>query len=141
MTEGPFEYVLVGFPDEGFRAELVSALIDLVGFGTVRILDLIVIRKDEAGAVAALEIDELDDELRDLFFDLDGEYDGLLNDSDIDIAARAVAPGHAAVLLIWEDVWAAKFAEDMRRIEGEVIVNERLYAPVVARALHYPIAV
>lgn len=135
MPEGPFEYVLVRFPGERFRAELVSALIDLVGLGNVRILDLVIIKKDAEGGVASMEIHELDDDTRELFFDLDGEYDGLFSDEDIALAADEIASGDMAVALIWEDIWAAKFAAAVREAAGEVVVSERLPRAAVQQAL------
>lgn len=135
MTNGPYEYVVITFPDGGFRAELVPALVDLVGFGTVRILDLVVIQKSDDGSVLSMEIDELDDESRELFFDLDGEYDGLLSAEDIALAAEEVSPGNTAVVVIWEDLWAANFADAIRRADGEVIVSQRLPRDVVQHAM------
>jgi hypothetical protein len=135
MTDGPYEYVVIVFPDGGFCGELVPALVDLVGFGTVRILDLVVIQRRDDGSFVSMEIDELDDESRELFYDLDGEYDGLLSAEDIELAAQEVSPGSSAVVIIWEDLWAANFADAIRRASGDVIVSERLPRDVVRRAM------
>jgi Family of unknown function (DUF6325) len=135
VSDGPFDYLLVGFPDDRFQVEIVPMLIDLVGLGAVRILDLVVISRDGAGAVQIMEIDDLDDDLRELFFDLDGEYDGVLNDADIALAAEQVAPGHTAVGIVWEDVWAARFADAVSRADGTVIATERLPSGAVQRAM------
>ncbi|MGX7678982.1 DUF6325 family protein [Jatrophihabitans sp. DSM 45814] len=135
MARGPIEYLLVKFPDNRFRAELVPALINLVEMNTVRILDLVVISRGADGTVASMEIDDLDEDVRELFFELDGEYDGLISDADIELAAAGVEPGSTAVALIWENTWAAAFAEALRDADGEVIANERIPRPVAEMAL------
>ncbi len=61
MTTGPVEYIIVGFPGNKFTGEIAPELIALVESGTVRILDLIFIGKDDDGKCSAFEIDELDE--------------------------------------------------------------------------------
>jgi hypothetical protein len=98
-------------------------------------LDLVIIKKDAEGAVASMEIHELDDDIRELFFDLDGEYEGLFSDEDIASAADEIASGDMAIALIWEDVWAGTFAAAVREAAGEVVVSERLPRAAVQQAL------
>ena len=50
MTIGPVEYIIVGFPGNKFNGEIAPELMALVESGTVRILDLIFIGKDDDGA-------------------------------------------------------------------------------------------
>jgi hypothetical protein len=40
MTLGPVEYLVIRFPGNQFRGEIVPALADLVESGTIRTLDL-----------------------------------------------------------------------------------------------------
>ncbi len=135
MTDGPVEVLLVHFPDNRFRPELVASLIDLVELGTIRLLDLVVIRKDNDGTVTSLEIDDLEPETRELFFDLDGEYDGLISDEDITLAGADLPGGTSAAMLIWENTWAARFAAALRDSGADVVVHDRLPQPVVEEAL------
>ena len=97
MPEGPVEYLLVTFPDGQFRGELVASLVDLVDTETIRILDLVVIAKANDGTVTSLEIDDLDDNHRDLFSDLCGEYGGLPSAEEIAFAAEGLDSGQLAV--------------------------------------------
>ena len=55
MAIGPVEYIIIGFPENQFKGEIVPALADLVESGTVRILDLIFVTKDEDGDVTSIE--------------------------------------------------------------------------------------
>ena len=50
MTEiGPVDYLIVGFPGNKFRGEIAPALADLVDAGTIRIIDIAFVGKDENG--------------------------------------------------------------------------------------------
>ena len=62
MSVGPIEYLVVAFPGNKFRGEIVPALAELVESNTIRILDLVFILKDEEGNVAAIELADLDPE-------------------------------------------------------------------------------
>jgi len=56
MSLGPVEYVLIEFPGNKFKGEIVPALQELVQAGTIRIIDLIFITKDVDGSVVSLEL-------------------------------------------------------------------------------------
>ncbi|MFJ1566742.1 hypothetical protein [Streptomyces erythrochromogenes] len=60
MDIGPVEYVVIAFPGHRFRGEVAPELKALVASGTVRILDLTFIKKDEDGSVSFVELDALD---------------------------------------------------------------------------------
>ena len=133
MTTGPVEYIIVGFPGNKFNGKIAPELIDLVESGTVRILDLIFISKDADGAVVSLEIDELDASVG--FTGLDADVGGLIGPDDIEFAARNLEPNSSAALLIWEDVWAAPFAEAVRESGGVLLQGARIPAELITPAL------
>jgi hypothetical protein len=134
MTTGPVEYIIVGFPGNKFTGEIAPELIALVDSGTVRILDLVFIGKDAEGSVVIFEIEELDALAG--FAKLDADVGGIISPEDIEYAAAVLEPNSSAALLIWEDVWAAPFAEAVRRSDGVLLEGARipheLIAPVLA---------
>ena len=133
MTTGPLEYIIVGFPGNKFTGEIAPELIALVDSGTVRILDLIFIGKDADGSVVAFEIDELDAVAG--FGGIDGEVGGLISPEDIEYAAAALEPDSSAALLIWEDVWAARFAAALRNANGVLLEGARIPHELIAPLL------
>lgn len=135
MPDPPVEFTLIEFPGEAFRVDLVPALIDLVDTETVQILDLLVVRKDAQGNVTAVEIDELDDDAMEAFTELRGEYDGLLSDQDALLAAESVAPGESAMLVVWQNLWAGRFADAVEAANGAVVAHRRIPAERVRAAL------
>ena len=70
---GPVEYLVVEFPGSRFSSEIVPALIELVETETIRIIDLLFIKKDEDGNIASFELSALPEDEAGAFGDLDGE--------------------------------------------------------------------
>jgi hypothetical protein len=116
MTLGPVEYVLIGFPGNRFKGEIIPALAQLVEAGTIRIIDIVFVKKDADGAMEIFEYDALD-EVTDVA-EIEGEAGGLLSDEDIAFAAEALEPDCSAALLVWGDRWAAPLADALRNARG-----------------------
>jgi len=138
MSLGPIEYVVVAFPGNKFKGEIVPALAELVENGTIRILDLVFIAKDEDGNVGAVELAELGEGHEAAGLADISEIDaGLLNEDDVQLAAEALENNSSAGLLVFENVWAARFAEAVRNADGQLLANERIPYEVVQAALAY----
>ena len=123
---GPVDYLVVEFPagQSNFNGEMGAELAALVEAGTIRVLDLLILQKDEAGNVEALEIDDLDalDELRVL----ETEIAELLAAEDVAHLGAALEPGSTAGVLVWENTWAAPFASAARRSGGQLVASGRI---------------
>lgn len=130
MATGPVEYIVVAFPGNEFSGDIVPALTDLVASGTVRILDLVFVGKDAGGHLVSFEIEDVPS-----FADLDADVGGLISTVDIEHAAAALPANTSAALLIWEDVWAAPFAEAVRNAGGLLVEGARIPADDVEDAL------
>lgn len=57
---GPVDSIVVEFPGSKFRGEIAPALDDLVGRGTVRVLDPLLLKADADGSLEAFELADLD---------------------------------------------------------------------------------
>jgi hypothetical protein len=55
MTLGPLEYVMVAFEGNRFSGQILSELRAAQEKGIIRVIDLLVIKKDEQGGVMARE--------------------------------------------------------------------------------------
>ncbi len=106
-------------------------LIDLVDRGLIRLLDLVVVVKEEDGSVATVGIADLGDE----FAVFEGASSGLLGDEDVSEAAGALEPGTTAALLVYENTWAAPFATAVRRSGGQLVASGRIPAADLIAAL------
>ncbi len=131
---GPVDYMIVVFPGNEFKGEVVPALADLVDAGTIRIIDLAFVTKDESGAAAALELTQLAADVQTAFDKLGVEVGGLLNEDDLLGAAEDLEPNSSAALLVWENVWARRTAQAIRDAGGELVAFDRLPHDVVQAA-------
>jgi translation initiation factor IF-2 len=133
VSIGPVEYILLGFPGNNFHGEIAPALARLIENGTVRIIDLVFISKDQDGDVLAIEFDQLE-ELAP-YASLQGEAGGLVSEEDIAYAGAALEPNSSAALIVWEDTWATEFAEAVRNADGIVIEGARIPYELVEAAM------
>jgi hypothetical protein len=131
---GPVDYLIVAFDGNRFQGEIVPALLSLVDQGLVRILDLAVIIKDADGNVLLVESSELPGEISQPLHDLEGEHDDLLAEDDLLLAAEEMAYNTTAAAILYENVWAARFAQAVRNAGGEVLVNVRVPHAIVEAA-------
>lgn len=132
---GPVEYIVIEFPGSRFNGEIVPALSELVANGTIRIIDLVFIKKDDQGQARAFELSDLAHDENAVFDALEGEIDDLLNDEDIAIAAEKLQPGSSAAMMVFENVWAARLSRAILAANGRLVDNARIPAEVVEAAL------
>ena len=137
MSIGPVEYMIVAFPGNQFKGEIVPALQELVDAGTIRIIDLAFVMKDADGAVVTAEMADLDSEVFKAFDALSSETLGLLNEEDLAAAGEELDPNSSAALLVWEDVWATKVRDAIRNAGGELLDLERIPGVVVDAAVEF----
>jgi hypothetical protein len=127
MSLGPVEMLLVKFPGNQFTGEIVPALKELIDTNTIRILDLLFIKKDADGSLTILEVDEVDeDEVYDAFDPLVPEVNGFLAENDALTLAQSLEPNSSAALMLFENVWATRFRDAIVNANGQVILNERI---------------
>jgi len=131
---GPIDYVVLEWPGRQPNGEAVPHLIDLVDRGTIRILDLAFIHKDEDGSVSGIELAELGGQIEQ-FAVFAGASSGLLSDDDLSEAAQALEPGTSAALIVYENSWAAPFAAAVRRSGGQLVASGRIPIDEIEAAL------
>jgi hypothetical protein len=123
---GPVDYLVVEFPAgaSSFTGEMVEELVALVDSGTIRVIDVLILTKDADGVVEAAELSDVG-ELGALQA-LEAELAELLAEEDVEHLAAAMDPGSTAGVLIWENLWAARFGAAARRSGGQLIANGRI---------------
>jgi hypothetical protein len=140
MTEdvaqmGPVDYIVVEFPGSHMTGEGLPLLVDLVDQGLIRILDLEFVRKESDGTVHGIELADLDSEGQLDLTVFQGAFSGLLDEDDIASAGGVLEPGNSAGILIYENVWAAPFANALRRGGAELIASGRIPADDLVAAV------
>ena len=117
---------MVEFPAgaKNFTGEMAAELLKLVHAGTIRLIDVLILDKNEDGSVEATELADIE-QLGEMQ-SIEAELAELLAAEDIDHLAAAMEPGSTAGVLIWENLWAAPFASAARRSGGQLIANGRI---------------
>jgi hypothetical protein len=124
---GPVDIAVIGYPpDAPMTGEAVPLLLDLVDRGIIRVLDVLFVVKEQDGSFAGFEARDLDErDVGDLAM-FEGASSRLLGEDDAAAAAEAIEPGTAAVLIVYENRWAAPFIAAVRRNGGIPIAFERI---------------
>jgi hypothetical protein len=132
---GPIDYVLIEFPGSQFNGQIAPTIVDLVTSETIRLLDLVFVHKTEAGAIETLELGDVAPAEAGDLADIDVGYAGLLADEDLDAAADVLLPGSSALLLVWENTWAAPLATAIRESGGQLVSSGRIPVNAIISAL------
>src|SRR3954470_20672135 len=101
---GPVDYLVVEFPAgaSNFTGEMAKELLALVDSGTIRVIDILILTKDEDGSVEPMELSDIED-LGPLQAG-EAELAELLTADDVEHLAAAMEPGSTAGVLIWENL-------------------------------------
>src|SRR4026209_1169998 len=123
---GPVDYLVVDFPAgaSNFTGEMAKELLALVDAGTIRVIDGLILTKNEDGTVEPMELSDVG-ELGELEA-VEAQLADLLAEEDVKNLANAMEAGSSAGVLIWENLWAAPFASAARRSGGQLIANGRI---------------
>lgn len=123
---GPVDWIVVEFPGSAFNGEIAPALQDLVERDLIRVLDLLVLKKDDDGTLEAFELGDLDESEVGGLRAYETQLAMLLSEEDVAAVAAAVEPGSSAAVLVWENIWAAPFGSAVRRSGGQLVASGRI---------------
>ena len=121
---GPVDLAVIGFAGELRQGGVRQAIADAVDRGAVRVLDVLLVRKDADGKVLMFDAESSGES--DELLGFPTELPDLVGEED----ARAIAdemPLDSTVLVIaWENSWAAQIAASIDELGGQVLVMERI---------------
>ena len=133
---GPVDVVVIGYAaDAPMTGEAVPILLDLVDRGIVRVLDALFVIKEEDGTYSGFDVADLDEDSVGSFTAFAGASSGMLSDDDVALVADEIEPGTAAVMIVYENRWAAPFVAAVRRNGGVLVASERIHAQDLLDAL------
>jgi uncharacterized protein DUF6325 len=132
---GPVDYIVVEFPGSKFNGEIAPALHDLVDRNIIRVLDVVVMQKDDAGKLEVAELSDLDESEAGSLRAYETELAMLLSEDDVLAVAEAIEPGTTAAVLVWENKWAVPFATAVRHSGGQLVASGRIPIQAIAAAI------
>ena len=130
---GPVDVAVIRFEGQEFSGDVAPALAELDRNGTVHIIDLAFLRKEADESISCLEVGD-ERVAREFEQLIDTQFD-LLSDDDLAEIASGLEPGSAAMVVVWENSWAARLAAAIRGSHGQVVVQERIPRDTVLRAI------
>jgi hypothetical protein len=133
-VHGPIDFVLIEFTGNRLTGRAADELVSLVDRGIVHVYDVLIVGKDDSGAVYSVDLAESADRAG-AFADLKWAQSGILADDDLQQAAGAMEPGTLAALIVYENTWAIPFVAAARESGGELIAGGRIPAQDVMDAL------
>jgi hypothetical protein len=125
---GPVDYLVVEFPaaKANFSGEMATQLGSLVDRELIRVLDLLLLRKDLDGSVEVAELNELAAADVGELLALESDLAMLLAEEDVEAIGAALEPGSVAAVLVYENSWAGPFASAVRRSGGQLVASGRI---------------
>lgn len=126
---GPIDYIVVGFPGNNFKGEILQELATASENGTIAVLDIALISKDEDGSVAKIEL--TDQPAIEAALPADASQ-GLITEEDIEEVASVLDENCSAGLLIVEQLWAKGLKQAILNADGVLMAEGRIHPEAYA---------
>jgi len=139
MTLGPLEYLVVGFEGNRFTGQILRELRAAHDKGIIRVVDLLLLTKDESGNLAAMELSELSGEEAEQLGPIAGDLLQVLEPDDVEAAASTIPNNSSAGPLLFEHTWAVGLKQAIMNAGGIPLAGG-LVAPVVVQMLEAELA-
>ena len=134
MKRGPVDVVVLAFGEARFDGSALAELERQSAIGTIRVLDLIILLKDEEQQCFRIEVSDLPSEQAAAVAFVEAATIGLFDDEDAAMLCEGMVPGSAVAALAIEHTWAVELANAIAAEGGEMAMNYRIPAPVVDEA-------
>lgn len=135
MTYGPIDFIAFELQTNQLKGEALSALLDLIENKIVRVVDLVVVMKDQDGNHQALEVEEFAPDLLSIFDPEEAGISGIIQVEDIASITEQLENNTTAAVLVIENLWAIKFGDAVRRANGRMVMHERIPFEVINEAM------
>ena len=135
MAFGPIDLVALEFKGFNFRNEVITGMVDLVAEETVRVLDLVILHKDDKGSVAVQELKELSAAELQILEPLKAEISGMITADDIKLIGRKLKENTTTMVMLLENIWAIRLRQDTSEGGGRLVMHERIPTEIVKEAI------
>jgi hypothetical protein len=134
LKRGPVDVVVFAVGQPKFDGKVLAEFKKQAAAGTIRVLDIMVLLKDEGGKPWRLYLKDLPAEDREAVGFQEGGLQGLFDVEDADTLIEGMVPGSAVVALAIEHTWAVDLVNALRDAGVETALNFRVPATVVDEA-------
>ena len=134
MKHGPVDLVVLAVGEPRFDGSILAELEKQAAKGAIRVLDAMVLFKDEEGRCWELDLEDLPPEDAAAIGFIETGTRGLLDAEDAEVLYEGMVPGSAVVALAIEHAWAVDLVNAIDAQGVTVAINVRIPAPVVNEA-------
>jgi hypothetical protein len=135
MTYGPVDFIALEFKGNQFKGEIFPEVLNLVNNGIVRIIDMIIVKKDADGTVTHQEMQETDKSVLAVFDPLKAEINGMIQVEDIELIGEKLEPNSTAAVILFENLWAVNFVKAVENANGRSVMHVRIPHDVVVETM------
>lgn len=134
IKHGPVDLFVMASGHPKFDGSVLAELERLSDAGTIRVLDAMVLLKEEDGSAVRVELKDLPTEQSAAVSFIPAETRGLFDGEDADMLVEGMVPGSAVFALAVEHLWAVGLVNALYNAGVELAMHTRIPAPVVDEA-------
>ena len=134
IKHGPVDVIVLAAGEPRLDGGVFAELERQAASGTIRVLDAMILLKDEQGGVARLDLEDLPAELAAAVGFIETGTRGLFDSEDAEILIEGMVPGSAVLALAIEHTWALALVNALWQAGVDVALNFRVPALVVDEA-------
>jgi hypothetical protein len=134
IQHGPVDVVVLAAGEPRLDGGVFAELERQAASGTIRVLDAMILLKDEQGGVERLDLEDLPADLSAAVGFIETGTRGLFDSEDAETLIEGMVPGSAVVALAIEHTWAVALVNALWQAGVDVALNFRVPALVVDEA-------
>ena len=134
IQHGPVDVIVLAAGEPRLDGGVFAELERQAASGTIRVLDAMILLKDDQGGVARLDLEDLPADLAAAVGFIETGTRGLFDSEDAETLIEGMVPGSAVVALAIEHTWALALVNALYQAGVDVALNFRVPALVVDEA-------
>jgi hypothetical protein len=134
IEHGPVDVVVLAAGEPRFDGSVFAELERQAASGTIRVLDAMLLFKDDVGNRASIDLEDLPQEMKEAVGFIDTGTRGLFDSEDAETLYEGMVPGSAVVALAIEHVWAVNLVNAIRAAGAELALDFRVPATIIDEA-------
>ncbi|MDL1894992.1 hypothetical protein FBQ82_01840 [Anaerolineae bacterium CFX7] len=134
LKHGPVDVVILALGAPSFDGSILYELEQQVGKGVIRVLDAMLLFKDNAGNRASVDLEDLPANMKTAMGFIETGTRGLFDSADADTLFEGMVPGSAVLALAIEHIWAVNLVNALSNSDVELAASIRIPAPIVDEA-------
>jgi len=134
IKHGPVDVIVLAAGEPHFDGGVLAELERQAASGTIRVLDAMILVKDESGVRKSINLEDLPPEDAAAVGFIETGTRGLFDSGDADTLWEGMVPGSSVVALAIEHTWAIALVNTLYQAGVDVALNFRVPALIVDEA-------